>query len=315
MVEHARLFEQWLSEANGAEAPTVGYEHVQFEAGELADEAVGEAAARLRALRGAAYYSDLVFLLSCRRLPAERARAFWVGMLAHRDQLKTVLGRNPGIAVAALDYLANFSTELYRPVFLEQDCLHQVMRHATHDGLSGLYDHHSLEVLLEQLVSQPSAALAVVMIDLDRFKLFNDERGHPAGDRVIARVGDLLARHVRSSDIAARYGGEEFCVVLRDQSALDALHVAERLRAAIEAELASEGVTASLGVASYPEQVDDPALLIASADAALYEAKRGGRNQVRAHRRSAAKVPAVEADDGLEVLSVRDSELFEIAQA
>jgi diguanylate cyclase (GGDEF)-like protein len=117
------------------------------------------------------------------------------------------------------------------------------------------------------------------MVDIDRFKQFNDTHGHPAGDRLLQHVSGLIRTSVRQSDIVYRFGGEEFAVLLPDASRSEALAVAERIRAVVESKpLDALAVTVSVGV-SWAEEPDSGRLL-ESADAALYDAKRAGRNQV-----------------------------------
>src|SRR5262249_48872060 len=126
--------------------------------------------------------------------------------------------------------------------------------------------------------------VAVIMLDIDHFKGFNDFYGHPAGDACLKQVGACAAAELRSSDgLAVRCGGEEFLILLPNTGIADAISVAERIRQAIAAlGIPNEGsgrsgvVTASLGVASAPVSDISLAGLISSADTALYEAKRNG---------------------------------------
>jgi diguanylate cyclase (GGDEF)-like protein len=130
--------------------------------------------------------------------------------------------------------------------------------------------------------------IAMVMLDIDHFKLFNDRYGHPAGDRCLKRVAGAMAAVLRGADdLAVRLGGEEFLLLLPDTGLEVAIQIAERVRRAIEMlAIPHEGsvtapvVTASLGVTVGTVAADDPAALLAGADKALYNAKRGGRNQV-----------------------------------
>ena len=127
---------------------------------------------------------------------------------------------------------------------------------------------------------------AVVLCDVDNFKAYNDHHGHPAGDEVLSRVADTLFSNLRDGDAAYRYGGEEFLLVLPEQTVEAALSIADRLRRAVEAlgipheaNPPSNTVTISAGVAMLSPQ-GDPDNLLKKADAALYAAKKGGRNRV-----------------------------------
>jgi len=125
------------------------------------------------------------------------------------------------------------------------------------------------------------------MLDIDHFKHFNDRFGHEAGDRVLKLFSRCLHDQVRAGDVVARYGGEEFVVLLPFTTYDVAISLAERLRQRVEALALPEPefpkgcrVTASIGVATFPEQGLDGDELLASADKALYGAKGGGRNRV-----------------------------------
>lgn len=148
-----------------------------------------------------------------------------------------------------------------------------------HDPLTGLYNRRGLE-----LIDPTDARLAVLMIDIDHFKRVNDEFGHDSGDRVLELVATAIASGLRADDIAVRHGGEEFLVVVHEADEPLAVKVAERIRRSIEdidaADLAPNGrVTISIGVALH-DRTPSLAAAITAADAALYAAKRGGRNQV-----------------------------------
>jgi diguanylate cyclase (GGDEF)-like protein len=123
------------------------------------------------------------------------------------------------------------------------------------------------------------------MADLDHFKTVNDRFGHPFGDLVLAVTAQALRGNVRESDVVARYGGEEFLLMLPETPRAEAMIVAEKLRAAIEAQDYTDGIqstriTLSLGVAALPESAPtDVEDLLRRADDALYAAKHGGRNR------------------------------------
>jgi diguanylate cyclase (GGDEF)-like protein len=121
------------------------------------------------------------------------------------------------------------------------------------------------------------------MLDVDHFKAFNDAHGHPQADTALQEVAEVISSCVRTTDTAYRYGGEEFCVLLRETTAEDAMHFAERLRARIEKRFTSgttPGITASFGVAEFSAATPMPRSLVEAADAAMYGSKHGGRNRV-----------------------------------
>ena len=157
---------------------------------------------------------------------------------------------------------------------------------AATDGLTGLPNKRAVTATLKRMFAQAAAErspLALLMLDLDHFKQVNDQRGHAVGDQVLANVGAVMRGAMRSRDFAGRNGGEEFVILLPDTEIPVALRIAERVRAAI-AEMSLSGtdvtVTVSVGVAGYPEHASTPDRLARLADAALYLAKRQGRNRV-----------------------------------
>ncbi|TAF50954.1 MAG: PAS domain-containing protein [Oscillatoriales cyanobacterium] len=161
---------------------------------------------------------------------------------------------------------------------------------STRDPLTGLFNRRYMEDALERLIyrSQVQASgLGIIMIDIDHFKSFNDRYGHAIGDLVLREVAQLLPKALRPADIACRYGGEELMAILPDVSAMVVYQRAEQLRRQIAAlQLSPEGraidqVTASFGVAVFPECGRDRRDLLRVADDALYRAKHDGRNCVR----------------------------------
>ena len=158
------------------------------------------------------------------------------------------------------------------------------------DGLTGIYNRRFFDQILPSEISRChrlGAQVALLMLDIDHFKRFNDRFGHPAGDEALRTLVQTLGQRLRAMDFAVRYGGEEFAVVLPGADRDSALAAAERLRSAVESATFgpsdnSDQLTVSIGVAVYPEDADDAFSLLAAADAALYAAKEAGRNTVRA---------------------------------
>ena len=157
------------------------------------------------------------------------------------------------------------------------------------DPLTGLFNRRYLEVSLERELlraARRAQPLAVLMLDIDYFKRFNDSHGHEAGDAVLSKFAEVLKRSIRNEDIACRYGGEEFTIVLLEADAAGAMQRAEQIRAAV-ADMSIEHrreqlphVTTSIGCALFPHDGRSSEDLLRRADAALYSAKNLGRNRV-----------------------------------
>jgi diguanylate cyclase (GGDEF)-like protein len=166
----------------------------------------------------------------------------------------------------------------------ERESQAELERLSITDALTGLYNRRHL---MGTLVSEAQRSrrlrrpFSVLLADADHFKQYNDTHGHPAGDAALVKIADILRRTTRAVDCVARYGGEEFLVVLLETTVATAAVVAERIRARVAGEAFTGGrMTMSIGVAECPTHGDTPEELIASADAALYEAKGAGRDRV-----------------------------------
>ncbi len=158
---------------------------------------------------------------------------------------------------------------------------------ATTDGMTGLANHRTFQEKLHEAAAHAKtekSALALLLMDVDKFKQYNDTFGHPAGDQVLKTLAKLLHECVGTGDLVARciarYGGEEFAVILTDDAADRAPGVAERIRAHVEQHnFEYREVTLSIGVVVYMAELT-PELLVTHADKALYAAKHGGRNRI-----------------------------------
>jgi diguanylate cyclase (GGDEF)-like protein len=160
---------------------------------------------------------------------------------------------------------------------------------AIRDPLTGLYNRRYMQEFLERELHSARRRhrpVAVMMLDLDHFKRFNDTFGHAEGDRVLASVGQILLRSVRVEDVACRYGGEEFTLILPECTLHQAAARAEIVRKRVAESCShpgkapADGVTISIGIAAFDETTDRVDLLLKFADDALYKAKRNGRNRV-----------------------------------
>lgn len=163
--------------------------------------------------------------------------------------------------------------------------LEQAQRLAATDGLTKIANRRTFQQTLEREVGRASRGagqVSLVLLDIDHFKRLNDTYGHQSGDEVLRNVAAAVACECRDFDTAARYGGEEFAVILPGCAAEEAMVIAERLRCAVSAAPAVVTVTASAGVATYPEHALDPDSLVRAADQALYASKRAGRDRTTA---------------------------------
>jgi len=191
--------------------------------------------------------------------------------MAEKCRLAQILADNIGLGIANLK-------------------LRESMRNLSiRDSLTGLFNRRYMEEALAQeqhRTRRNDAQLAVIMIDIDHFKQFNDNFGHDGGDAILRALGAFFKKHVRGSDIACRYGGEEFMLILSPSTAEGARLRAEKIRE--DASLLSVShanrnlgaITLSLGVAIFPDHASEAAAMVKAADLALYQAKRGGRNRV-----------------------------------
>ncbi|MFD0712497.1 diguanylate cyclase [Paenibacillus sp. GCM10027626] len=192
-----------------------------------------------------------------------------------------------GETVAKTEFLPHWNKEAHRlsramslAVEANERQAAMLAKDAATDQLTGLFNRRAMEEATGQWIA---AALpyAIIVVDIDRFKSVNDTYGHHVGDEVLKHLAAIMLQAARPSDICCRFGGEEFVILLPHTDQSGALEIAERLRTAMETTLSPTGkpVTVSLGIAQYPLQAQTAEQLFQCADAALYKAKRDGRNR------------------------------------
>jgi diguanylate cyclase (GGDEF)-like protein len=191
--------------------------------------------------------------------------------MAEKSKLAKILADNIGLGIANLRL---------------RETMHNL---SIRDPLTELFNRRYMEEALAQELhrtTRNAAQLAVIMIDIDHFKQFNDNFGHDGGDAILRALGTYLKKHVRGSDIACRYGGEEFLLILSPSTEEGARQRAEKIREGAgllslnHANRDLSAISLSLGVAIFPDHAADAASMIKVADVALYKAKGSGRNQV-----------------------------------
>lgn len=209
-----------------------------------------------------------------------------------------VFGDDPYLREWAIDIIAamGVATAL---VFLLKDrimrLISRLRRLADTDSLTGIANRASFESALERELDgarEQTGVLAVISLDLDRFKQVNDLYGHQAGDAALREAARIFTACVEEQGLLARVGGEEFAVVLPEADIAQARIIAERIRVALERDTAGTepNLTVSIGVAAYPDSGESPSSIMLAADRALYAAKQAGRNQVVAADESAERL-------------------------
>jgi diguanylate cyclase (GGDEF)-like protein len=158
------------------------------------------------------------------------------------------------------------------------------------DEMTGLHNYRFFKMRMKEEIARAKRngfPLALLILDVDFFKNYNDALGHPAGDEILRQLSDILRKTVRDNDIVARYGGEEFAIILPSTDQKGAGVLADRIRKKIEKfkfphqEIQPNGtLTISIGIALYPEDAGDAEEIVKAADKALYNAKENGRNLV-----------------------------------
>ena len=213
-------------------------------------------------------------------------------------QLLTEARLNEGDKIAIGDHLFRF--DMLDDI--DREFQQQIHRLLAHDELTGLLTSKSFFSELRREAARAEAEslpFCVLMMDLDHFKTVNDTYGHLVGSQTLGEIGAVIKNALRAGDVAARFGGEEFAAFLLDADYAQGLVAAERVRSAVQnhdfpaaRQDAPEGqthrITISVGVAAFPDDARDPIHLVELADAALYRAKRSGRNRICAYRHSIA---------------------------
>ncbi len=250
---------------------------------------------------GPAVYVELLYLLAHMRFEPDEAREHWEGVVRHREELEAAVGYEVDLSVGLVSYFVQVSRKLKHPKVIELKLFEETRASAYKDELTGLHNFRFFQEFLRWEVKRcerSGGEFSIAMGDLDNFKSYNDRFGHDAGNKALQAVGKALQEAGRGQDVVVRYGGEEFVLIMPETSKEDAWQVADRVcRAIARLELSSSapknGITISLGVASYPADAVAPEALIRCADRAMYTAKAKGKNQAQlygANRRALRRV-------------------------
>lgn len=238
----------------------------------------------LKNSRGLRFYSDLFYSITHQYFAPKVAEALWVNVLEHKHVLSEALRRNVRITVAMLDYLSNITDNMDAATLVGEAHLGEIIGLSLRDGLTGLFNHsyfyQQLDFEVKRFIRY-NTPVTLALIDIDDFKMVNDTYGHREGDRILSTVGKILLHLARDSDICCRYGGEEFAVILPLTSVDEADAIVNRMRKTL-AQVLPDGkcVTVSIGVAACGGNTKTYQQLVENSDAALYRAKKKGKNCV-----------------------------------
>ncbi len=231
-------------------------------------------------------YSTLMEAIFHYKVPEFEAEVIWSNIIANQKTMERRCRRKIGLKTAVVDYFsANGMDD--KIVIVIKDNMVNVIDATTRDPLTGLFSKEFIKLEIDKEFHRArryNLPLALMFIDIDDFKKFNDQYGHSMGDQVLSTTGKLLLQKVRHTDKIGRYGGEEFIVLLPHTARQNAMRIARKLcREIRESTSASnefpEEVTVSIGVTEINAEMADSSALIDIADKAMYQAKAQGKNR------------------------------------
>jgi diguanylate cyclase (GGDEF)-like protein len=252
--------------------------------------------------------APLLRLLTQLDFEESEARTHWNGILRHRADLTSRLGREASVQLATLDYFQNVAPAIKNPKVVEMATFLATERSAITDGLTGLYNRPFFDASLRRELKRArryGLAFSLVLLDLDDFKMVNDLHGHVVGDEALARLSDVIRASVREIDVACRYGGEEFALILPETSRTGAYIVSERIRVDAKdtfdrkpfgsSPSPSISMSVSGGIAIYPTDSNSAEGLVRMADKALYRSKHEGKDRITLHAEEKRRSPRLDA--------------------
>lgn len=238
----------------------------------------------LAAEHGDSVYKEMLLMMTGKHFGAELSRRYWTAAVGHCREIFKAEFAGRGFRPALLDYLRHFAGELSDPRIIEGEYLYNITKSSVTDGLTGLYNQTYFKKILEKTIANQRRSgdnsFALVFLDLDHFKQYNDRCGHLQGDEALRICAEIITNNLRDGDIAVRYGGEEFALLLPSLDRHTAFTVAERIRKGIEnryfsrQELLDSGnLTISGGISLFPDSGTTVEEIIQTADLELYKAK------------------------------------------
>jgi len=228
-------------------------------------------------------YKEMLLVMTGKHFGAELSKRYWQGAVNHCHKIFKPEFAKRGFRPALMDYLRFFAGEFSDPRIIEGEYLYNITRSSVTDGLTGLYNQTYFKKILEKTINNQRRsvdAFALVFLDLDHFKQYNDRCGHLEGDEALRVCAEIIVKNLRDGDVAVRYGGEEFALLLPNLERHSAFSVAGRIRKGIEnhnfpkQELLDNGsLTISGGISVFPDNGTTSNEIIQAADKELYRAK------------------------------------------
>ena len=230
------------------------------------------------------FYVDLFRVLVNYDFNTTEANYHWQNIMEHTKKMCIELGRHVSFRSALLDYFISQNKILKNPMIIEISIFDEVLKSSLQDELTLLFNRRYFDLAIVREIKRAKryrSPVALLLFDVDDFKLYNDTHGHSRGDEILRTIGAFLRNTCRDEDIPCRFGGEEFTVVLPETTCEKALHVTSRFMKELEKIPDSLGrVTVSAGLSYYPENADNAGDLLISADRAMYQAKMEGKNKI-----------------------------------
>jgi len=260
-------------------------ELIQLLGSDVQDSQLLSTVETLASEHGNCVFKEILMLLVGKHFGSDLSSRYWRESIEHCRRIYRPEYVDRGFLPALFDYLRNVVGELSNPRIIEADYLHNITRSSVTDGLTGLYNQTYFKKTLGNTIANQQRTgdqnFAVLMLDLDHFKTYNDRCGHLYGDEALRLCASVLTQALRDGDMAVRYGGEEFALLLPNVDRHSAYSVAERIRGEIETfpfpkqELLDSGnLTISGGIAVFPDDGVTVEEIIKAADEELYKAKK-----------------------------------------
>ncbi|MBM9578050.1 GGDEF domain-containing protein [Leptospira sp. 201903070] len=235
------------------------------------------------------FYSDFFRIISHLEIQESEAEILWEEIYKHGESMSVSLGRNVNFIVSMLDYIFSKNRIIENPKIVELYSFEEIILNTVIDETSGIYNRRYFNIILNKEINRSSRYqrdFCLLILDVDNFKIINDTYGHGFGDDILRLIAGTMLFSFRQEDICCRIGGEEFAVILPETPKENALVAANRFRNyLLEASMSQYGlaVTVSGGICRFGEDGKDTNELFKNADAALYKAKKSGKDRILIH--------------------------------